>query len=64
MNWEEMNVENEAALLYAQSSAAENWETEERESYDVETLRQEYRDSLYSEKGAALLNERFVEVEA
>ena len=51
-------MENEAALLYAKSAAAENWETEERGSYDVDTLHQEYRDRLLSDKAVALMNER------
>jgi hypothetical protein len=51
-------VKNEAALLYAQSAIADKWETEERGSYDVETLHQEYRERLFSAKAVALMNER------
>jgi hypothetical protein len=50
-------MENEAALLYAQSAKVEDWVTEERGSYDVDALHQEYRESLFSEKAVALLDE-------
>lgn len=51
-------MKNDAALLYAQALSADRWETEERGSYDVDTLHQEYRERLFSEKAVALMNAR------
>jgi len=51
-------MKNDAALLYAQASTADKWETEEHSSYDVETLHQEYRERLLSAKAVALMNAR------
>ncbi len=47
---------NDAALLYAKAATADKWETEERGSYDVDTLHQEYQQRLFSEKAVALMN--------
>ena len=51
-------MKNDAALLYAQATVVDSWETEERGSYDVDTLHQEYREKLYSEKAISLLSSR------
>lgn len=51
-------MKNDAALMYAQAVIADNWETEERGSYDVDTLRREYREMLFSEKALSLMNAR------
>ena len=47
---------NDAVLLYAKGAITEKWESEERGSYDVDALHQEYRQRLYSEKAFALMN--------
>ena len=41
----------------------EGWEHEEKGSYGVEALRQEYRQRLYTEKGLELLREKQAEDE-
>jgi hypothetical protein len=51
-------MKNDAALMYAEAVVADKWETDERGSYDVDTLRQEYRERLYSEKAVAMLKAR------
>ena len=35
----------------------QGWEYEEKASYDLESLRTEHRDALYSEKGRKLLED-------
>lgn len=51
-------MKNEAALLYTQSALADKWETEERGSYDVDTLHREYRERLFSAKAVDLMNQQ------
>ena len=41
----------------------EGWEHEEKSSYGVEALRQEYRQRLYTERGLELLRDRQVNEE-
>lgn len=50
-------MRNDAALLYAAATMADEWESEQRESYDVNALHQEYQERLYSEKAIALLRD-------
>jgi hypothetical protein len=59
-----MDVENEAALLYAQSVSSADWESVERNCNDADKLQQEYRGELFSERAVALLNEETSLVEA
>ena len=57
-------MSQDAAFIYARTSHKDGWESEEKASYNVESLRDEYRRVLYSEKGLELLkspNERSVE---
>lgn len=49
-------MKNDAALLFAEAAASDKWENEDRGSYDVETLHQEYRKCLFSEKALILMS--------
>jgi hypothetical protein len=51
-------MKTDAAMLYAQAALGDEWEQQEKNSDDVEQLRQQYRSLLYSEKGRALLEAR------
>ena len=42
-------------LIMRRVGRIEGWEHEEKSSYNVETLKKEYRQRLYSEKGLELL---------
>jgi hypothetical protein len=48
----------EGNLIIRRRGRTEGWEHEEKGSYDIETLREEYRRRLYSEKGYELLKQR------
>lgn len=49
-------MKTESAFVFAQSAAMENWEEEDKSSYDAAALETEYRNRLYSDKGRDLLN--------
>jgi hypothetical protein len=44
-------------LIIRRKGRNEGWEHEEKSSYEVEALREEYRQRLYTEKGLGLLKE-------
>jgi len=50
-------------LIIRRRGRNEGWEHEEKGSYGVEALRQEYRQRLYTEKGLELLKEKHVDKE-
>ena len=47
-----------AAFIYARTSYNDGWESDEKTSYNVESLRTEYRRVLYSEKGLEFLKSK------
>lgn len=49
-------MSGEQALLYAIATQDLSWEEENREAYDVSSLRDEFRSALYSDRGLELLN--------
>ncbi len=48
----------QAELIIRRRGRTEGWEHEEKGSYNVETLREEYRQRLYSQKGLELLRQK------
>jgi hypothetical protein len=53
-----VTVTAQGDLIIRRRGRNEGWEHEEKSSYGVEALRQEYRQRLYTEKGLELLKEK------
>jgi hypothetical protein len=49
-------MKEDVAFMLAERLADSNWGSEERDSYDLSTLREEYRESLFNEEALELLN--------
>ena len=48
-------MDKNTELILAQSGRPANWEDEEKATYDLDLLREEFRNRLYSERGARLI---------
>lgn len=48
-------MDNNMELLFRRGGRAEGWEQEERDCYDLDVLREEYRERLYSDEGRQLI---------
>jgi hypothetical protein len=50
-------MDKNTELILAQSAPPANWEDEEKATNDLDLLREEIRQRLYSERGARLLSQ-------
>ena len=51
-------MDQNTELLLQKSARARNWEDEEKSTYDLETLREEFRNRLYGNNGESQRTER------